>query len=90
MRFYTVLPSGTETYELILSGLIMESAMEIAFLRHDLSARNIISCAEAMSARDGRCFYTVCLGVAHQKPVAAKGLIFVAIEDETGPTNIVV
>jgi error-prone DNA polymerase len=30
----------------------------VAFLRNDLSARNIIPCAEAMNCRDGRWVYT--------------------------------
>lgn len=62
----------------------------IAFLREDLSARNIITCAEAMNARDGQWVYTAGLVLVRQKPGSAKGVMFITIEDETGPANIVV
>lgn len=62
----------------------------VAFLRRDLSARNIIPCAEAMNARDGRWVYTAGLVLLRQKPGSAKGVMFITIEDETGPANIVV
>jgi error-prone DNA polymerase len=62
----------------------------IAFLRKDLDARNIVTCAEAMSARDGRSVYTAGLVLVRQKPGSAKGVMFITIEDETGPANIVV
>lgn len=62
----------------------------VAFLRRDLSARNIIPCAEAMNARDGRWVYTAGLVLVRQKPGSAKGVMFITIEDETGPANIVV
>ncbi|KIV64828.1 DNA polymerase III alpha subunit [Rhizobium sp. UR51a] len=62
----------------------------IAFLRRDLQARNIITCAEAMNARDGRWVYAAGLVLVRQKPGSAKGVMFITIEDETGPANVVV
>ncbi|QCM14107.1 DNA polymerase III subunit alpha (plasmid) [Agrobacterium tumefaciens] len=62
----------------------------VAFLRKDLSSRNIITCAKAMNARDGRWVYTAGLVLVRQKPGSAKGVMFITIEDETGPANIVV
>jgi error-prone DNA polymerase len=62
----------------------------IAFLRQDLQERNIITCSEAMNARDGRWVYTAGLVLVRQKPGSAKGVMFITIEDETGPANIVV
>lgn len=62
----------------------------VAFLRKDLWARNIITCAQAMDARDGRWVYTAGLVLVRQKPGSAKGVTFITIEDETGPANIVV
>jgi error-prone DNA polymerase len=62
----------------------------IAFLRKDLSVRNIITCAEAMNSRDGRWVYTAGLVLVRQKPGSAKGVMFITIEDETGPANLVV
>jgi error-prone DNA polymerase len=62
----------------------------IAFLRKDLQERNIITCSEAMNARDGRWVYTAGLVLVRQKPGSAKGVMFITIEDETGPANVVV
>ncbi len=62
----------------------------MAFLRKDLHHRNIITCNEAMTARDGRWVYTSGLVLVRQNPGSAKGVMFITIEDETGPANIVV
>ncbi|MGV2123951.1 error-prone DNA polymerase [Agrobacterium vitis] len=62
----------------------------IAFLRTDLAKRNIITCEEAMTARDGRWVMTAGLVLVRQKPGSAKGVMFITIEDETGSANIVV
>ncbi len=62
----------------------------LAFLRKDLTARNIVTCEEAMSARDGRWLMTAGLVLVRQKPGSAKGVMFLTVEDETGPANVVV
>ncbi|TCU13883.1 error-prone DNA polymerase [Rhizobium laguerreae] len=62
----------------------------IAFLRKDLTARSIVTCEEAMSARDGRWLMTAGLVLVRQMPGSAKGVMFLTIEDETGPANVVV
>lgn len=62
----------------------------IAFLRRDLQKRNIVTCAEAMNGRDGRWLMTAGLVLVRQKPGSAKGVMFLTIEDETGPANVVV
>jgi len=62
----------------------------IAFLRNDLAKRSIVTCQEAMTARDGRWVMTAGLVLVRQKPGSAKGVMFITIEDETGPANIVV
>ncbi|MGR9079541.1 error-prone DNA polymerase (plasmid) [Rhizobium leguminosarum] len=62
----------------------------IAFLRKDLAARSIVPCGEAMSARDGRWLMTAGLVLVRQMPGSAKGVMFLTIEDETGPANVVV
>lgn len=62
----------------------------IAFLREDLRRRSMVTCDEAMSARDGRWVYTAGLVLVRQKPGSAKGVMFITIEDETGPANVVV
>ncbi|TWB44049.1 error-prone DNA polymerase [Rhizobium sp. ERR 922] len=62
----------------------------LAFLREDLTVRDIVTCEEAMSARDGRWLMTAGLVLVRQKPGSAKGVMFLTIEDETGPANVVV
>ncbi|TAX64118.1 DNA polymerase III subunit alpha [Rhizobium leguminosarum] len=62
----------------------------IAFLRKDLAARSIVPCGEAMSAGDGRWLMTAGLVLVRQMPGSAKGVMFLTIEDETGPANVVV
>jgi error-prone DNA polymerase len=62
----------------------------MAFLRKSLSKRSMVTCEEAMSARDGRWVYTAGLVLVRQKPGSAKGVMFITIEDETGPANVVV
>ena len=62
----------------------------IAFLRNDLAKRSIVTCGDAMTARDGRWVMTAGLVLVRQKPGSAKGVMFITIEDETGPANIVV
>jgi error-prone DNA polymerase len=62
----------------------------IAFLRRDLASRSIVTCEEAMNARDGRWLMAAGLVLVRQKPGSAKGVMFITIEDETGPANIVV
>ncbi|MDW5312966.1 error-prone DNA polymerase [Rhizobium sp. PL01] len=62
----------------------------MAFLRKSLAKRSMVTCEEAMSAREGRWVYTAGLVLVRQKPGSAKGVMFITIEDETGPANIVV
>ncbi|MET3858336.1 error-prone DNA polymerase [Rhizobium sp. OAE497] len=62
----------------------------ISFLRADLARRNIVTCSDAMSARDGQWLMTAGLVLVRQKPGSAKGVMFITIEDETGPANVVV
>lgn len=62
----------------------------IAFLRKDLEARRIVTCADAMNAKDGRFHMIAGLVLVRQKPGSAKGTMFITLEDETGPANIIV
>ena len=62
----------------------------VAFLRAGLSKRRIVTCAEAMAARDGRWLEAAGLVLVRQRPGSAKGVMFVTMEDETGAANIVV
>ncbi|MBB4351784.1 error-prone DNA polymerase [Aliirhizobium cellulosilyticum] len=62
----------------------------ISFLRRDLAERRIVTCADAMNARDKSFVCAAGLVLVRQKPGSAKGVMFITIEDETGIANIVV
>ncbi|WP_028746397.1 error-prone DNA polymerase [Rhizobium mesoamericanum] len=62
----------------------------VSFLRKDLSERRVVTCAEAMNAPDGRWLMTAGLVLVRQKPGSAKGVMFMTIEDETAPANVVI
>ncbi len=62
----------------------------VSFLRGDLRRQRIVTCAEAMQARDGRWLQTAGLVLVRQMPGSAKGVVFITIEDETGIANLVI
>jgi error-prone DNA polymerase len=62
----------------------------LTFLRADLKARKIVTCAEAMGAKDGRWRQTAGLVLVRQRPGSAKGVMFITLEDESGIANLVV
>jgi error-prone DNA polymerase len=62
----------------------------VEFLRADLTGRRIVTCSEAMAARDGRWLEAAGLVLVRQRPGSAKGVMFITIEDETGVANLVV
>ncbi len=62
----------------------------VSFLRADLTSRRIVSCTEAMQARDGTRLEAAGLVLVRQRPGSAKGVLFITLEDETGIANLVV
>jgi error-prone DNA polymerase len=62
----------------------------LSFLRTDLSRRPVVTCREAMQARDGTWLEAAGLVLVRQRPGSAKGVMFITIEDETGIANLVV
>lgn len=62
----------------------------VAFLREELRARRIVSCSDAMGARDGSRLEAAGIVLVRQRPGSAKGVLFVTLEDETGIANLVV
>ena len=62
----------------------------LALLRHDLRRRSIVTCAEAMSQRDGKWLMAAGLVLVRQKPGSANGVMFATLEDETGIVNAVI
>jgi len=62
----------------------------VSFLRGDLRRQHIVTCAEAMQARDGRWLEIAGAVLVRQMPGSAKGIMFITIEDETGIANLVI
>jgi error-prone DNA polymerase len=62
----------------------------ISFLRDDLAKRRIVTCRDAMEARDGKWLEAAGLVLVRQRPGSAKGVMFITIEDESGIANLVV
>ncbi|RUV41250.1 DNA polymerase-like protein [Mesorhizobium sp. M1A.T.Ca.IN.004.03.1.1] len=62
----------------------------MSFLRADLRRRRIVTCEEAMQARDRRWLEAAGLVLVRQRPGSAKGVMFLTMEDETGAANVVV
>jgi error-prone DNA polymerase len=62
----------------------------VSFLRGELHRQNIVTCTDAMQARDGRWLRIAGLVLVRQMPGSAKGVVFITIEDETGIANLVI
>ena len=62
----------------------------VSFLRRDLAAQKVLTCADAGATRDGRGVRVAGLVLVRQKPGSAKGVMFITIEDETGVANLVI
>lgn len=62
----------------------------VSFLREDLQRRKIVTCIEAMEARDGRWLEAAGIVLVRQRPGSAKGVMFITLEDESGIANLVV
>ena len=62
----------------------------MAFLRGGLAKRRIVTCQEAMQSRNGQWFETAGIVLVRQRPALARGVMFLALEDETGNANLVV
>jgi len=62
----------------------------VSFLRGDLHRQRIVTCTEAMQARNGCWLETAGLVLVRQMPGSAKGVVFITIEDETGIANLVI
>jgi len=62
----------------------------VSFLRRDLAAQKVLTCADAGATRDGRAVKVAGLVLVRQKPGSAKGVMFITVEDETGVANLVI
>jgi error-prone DNA polymerase len=71
------------------SGLSLE-AHPLQFDRAGLARRGVITVAEAHDAPEGRLVAVAGIVLSRQRPSTAHGIIFLSVEDETGPANVVV
>jgi error-prone DNA polymerase len=62
----------------------------VSFLRPELRHRRMVSCQEAMDAKDGRWLEAAGIVLVRQRPGSAKGVMFITLEDESGIANLVV
>jgi error-prone DNA polymerase len=62
----------------------------LALLRDRLAARGLLSAGELNDLPDGRKVAACGIVTVRQQPQTAKGTIFVTLEDETGPVNVIV
>ena len=60
----------------------------VELFRERLTARGVISIAEAARRRDRSVIRLAGLAVSVQHPMTAKGFVFIALEDETGMMNV--
>jgi error-prone DNA polymerase len=62
----------------------------IAFLRDDLRRDGILSCRDAIGARDGKRLTAAGIVLVRQRPGSSKGVVFMTLEDETATLNVIV
>jgi error-prone DNA polymerase len=65
-------------------------AHPVSFLRPELAAKKIVTCADAAVTADRRKVTVAGLVLVRQRPGSAKGVMFITIEDETGTANLVI
>ena len=61
----------------------------VNFLRRELRARGMVTCASLAQTGEGRRVDVPGIVLVRQKPGSAKGVMFITIEDETGIANLV-
>ncbi|UVF22766.1 error-prone DNA polymerase (plasmid) [Microvirga terrae] len=86
----TPMTEGREVVEDYRSKGLTLRQHPLAFLRAELTARKIRSCADLRQVRDGRRVAVAGLVLVRQKPGSAKGVMFMTIEDETDVANVIV
>jgi error-prone DNA polymerase len=62
----------------------------VSLLREQLQQRGILSAAECQDAPNGRYVSAAGLVIGRQRPGTASGVVFVTLEDESGPLNVIV
>ena len=81
---------GAEVVEDYRAAGLSLRAHPLAFLRGELTARRMITCADLQKVKDGRYVELAGIVLVRQKPGSAKGVMFITLEDETEVANLVV
>jgi error-prone DNA polymerase len=85
-----IMGEGAEVVEDYRSASLSLRAHPLAFLRDELKARRMITCAELSRVRDGRYVELAGIVLVRQKPGSAKGVMFITLEDGTEVANLVI
>ncbi|MCW4589187.1 error-prone DNA polymerase [Gluconacetobacter entanii] len=62
----------------------------VAFLRPDLIERGMVTCRQALEARDRSSLSVAGLVLVRQRPGSAEGVVFMTLEDETAAINVII
>ena len=62
----------------------------MSFVRDELSKRHILSAAESRDLRKNQIASVAGAVIIRQRPMTAKDVVFITLEDETGHSNFVV
>ncbi|MBL8666540.1 MAG: error-prone DNA polymerase, partial [Rhodospirillales bacterium] len=83
-------PAGGEVVDDFAATGLSLRAHPLAFLRAALSRRGVLAAAGLEQAADGQRVRVAGLVLVRQRPGSAKGVLFITLEDETGPANLIV
>ncbi|MEZ5344189.1 MAG: error-prone DNA polymerase [Pyrinomonadaceae bacterium] len=78
----------TET-DLISTGMTI-GKHPMAYIRSELKQRGVLSSIEANNLRKGEVVMVAGAVICRQRPMTAKGVLFITLEDETGHSNFIV
>jgi error-prone DNA polymerase len=88
-----VLPSMPVGVEVVEDYAMLRMSLKchpLQLLRSDLAGPDLVTANELLTVKDGARVSTAGLVLCRQRPSSAKGVIFVALEDETGTVNVIV
>ena len=87
------LPAPTEAHDIVADYRALGLSLArhpLALLRTSLAAHGVHTAANLASQPPGRWLKACGLVIGRQRPGTAKGTVFVTLEDETGPINVIV
>lgn len=82
--------AGREVVEDYVSIGLSLKAHPVSFLRASLVRKGCVTAAQSDHARDRSRLRVAGIVLSRQRPGSAKGVMFITIEDETGPVNVIV